>query len=256
MSKTRKSVDAISVKSRNLKLKRKWYWCGGDHQKGKGRCLAKAAECHECGKHGHFANVCLNASSVTSPRSSQRKQSHDHQAKNYHYKHQHHNYNRSHRTNTKHYGKHHRSKKVHEIQESSSFENDFSDKCSTCSSIDSKDERYLVDKLTFVIEPIQVNQVTCGSKVYVDLQVPKPATYFKAKLDNGVQANIMPCLSLCMISCLGPGDINHLLPDCWAMAVSYYTIMEWPPWCVKLPHLSPRSWISTSPEKAAWLSSV
>ena len=138
-SKTSKSVDAISAKVSKLKLKGKCYGCGGDHQKGKNRCPAKVDECHKCGKNGHIAKVCLIASSDTSPRSGQGKKPYDIQAKHHHHKHQHHHHNRSHRIHTKHDGKHHSSKKLHQTQEPNSSESDFSDKCSTCSSSNSED---------------------------------------------------------------------------------------------------------------------
>ena len=41
------------------------------------------------------------------------------------------------------------------------------------------------------MEPIQVNQITCGSELYVDLQAPKLTICFEAKVDTGIQANIM-----------------------------------------------------------------
>ena len=191
-SETSKLVDTLAAKVSKLKLKGMCYGCGRDHQKGKDRCPAKAAECHKCGKCGHFAKVCLSANSDTSSRSSQGKQSHDHQTKHHHHKDQPHCHNRSYRTNREHCGKHHSSKKVHEIQEPSNPESDWSNKCSTNSSSYSKDERYLVDQLSFVIQPIQVNQITHGSELYIDLQVPKSAICFGAKVDTGIPANIMP----------------------------------------------------------------
>ena len=55
-----------------------------------------------------------------------------------------------------------------------------------------KAERFLVDQLAFVIEPIQVSQITLGCEVFVDLQNPKAAVCFEAKVETGSQANIMP----------------------------------------------------------------
>ena len=147
----------MSAKVSKLKLKGRFYGCSRDCQKGKDRCPTKAAECHKCGKCWYFTKVCLSASCDTSSRSSQGKHANDHQAKHHQHKHQHHPHIRSHRTNTKHYGKHHSSKKVHEIQDPSISESDFSGKCSTCSSSNSEGERYPVEQLAFVIEPIQVN---------------------------------------------------------------------------------------------------
>ena len=56
-------------------MKGRCYGCSRDHQKGEDR--AKASACHMFGKYGHFAKVCLSTSSDTSSRSSQGKQSHD-----------------------------------------------------------------------------------------------------------------------------------------------------------------------------------
>ena len=238
------------MKVRKLKVKGKCFGCGRNHQKDKGRCQAKAAECHKFGKYDYFTRVCLSAISGTRSRSGQGKQSCDHQARHLHHRHQHHLNSRYHRTNTKYCGKHHGSKRVQEIQEPSSSESDFSDKCSTYLFSDTKDKRYLVDQLTFVIESIQVNQIIHGSEVYVDLQTPKTAICSEAKVDTGTKGNVMPILVY--ENLFRTKRPNHPVTDFKAMAVSYCTIKVSIPWGAKPLYLSHRSWISISLEKAAF----
>ena len=152
------SIDTIGAKMSKMRFKVQCYGCGDDHPKDKQWCPPRCADCHTCGKDGHFAKVYISGGEGRDIRQKGAAMPHDKHCGKSHKDRKQHMY---HKCNGK--------KKLNEVTKGSD-----SHTGSNNSSSDSDDyEDGNIDELTFVITPINVDTLHRGSEVYLDLETAK-----------------------------------------------------------------------------------